>query len=233
MTARRSNRGGARHEYGLPLETIEKPLRERAKRWHWGISAKQVINWRDGEYPDRMIEIGRLCELHVLPVGASKRSIVMPIPKRWWFDFPEGVHAPAARGAPQPRKLQAHVAFDPSHKYQRIYLLMPDALQRDFKPLFRRDASIDLNALAQHVGGRQGVRDYPRMMVTPIGTLTHIVYYTAKKGDDNNPGGDPRSQYIHELGEESGLRPMLAVDSRGRLWLAGGNYKAPVPGIMD
>jgi hypothetical protein len=230
----RSNRAGAQHNYGLPMETIEKPLRERAKRWHWGIASSQVVDWKDAEYPDRMIEIGRLCELHVLPVGSrASKSLVMPIPKQWWSDFPEGKQAEPAHGNPKSRKLQAHVAFDPKHKNQRIYLLLPDALQRDFKPLFRRDASMTLSELAVHVGGRQGTKDYPVVMVTPVGTLTHIVYYTSKKGDTDNPGGDPRSQYIHELGEESGLRPMLAVDSKGRLWLAGGAYRAPVPGIMD
>lgn len=230
----RSNRS-TQHKYGLPLESVEKPLRDRAKRWHWGISPTQVVDWKDSDYPERMVEIGRLCELHVLPVGSrATKSIVMPIPKQWWSDFPAKQHATPAHGSPQPRKPQAHVAFDPAHKAQRIYLLLPDALQKDFKPLFRRDASVTLGELAQHVGGRQGTRDYPKVAVTPIGTLTHIVYYTSKKGDDvGNPGDDPRSQYIHELGEESGLRPMLAVDSRGRLWLAGGAYTAPVPGIMD
>ena len=39
---------------------------------------------------------------------------------------------------------------------------------------------------------------------------------------------------IHKLGEESGLRPCLAVDGQGRMWVAGGNYLGnPTPGITD
>jgi hypothetical protein len=62
---------------------------------------------------------------------------------------------------------------------------------------------------------------------SPVGILTHVVYATDKKGDGY-------SFYIHKLGEESGLRPCLAVDGQGRMWIAGGNYKGnPTPGITD
>ena len=51
---------------------------------------------------------------------------------------------------------------------------------------------------------------------------------------------DPKSDYnklwidyIHEFGEESGVRPHLAVDQDGRFWLLGGNYTCPRPGITD
>jgi hypothetical protein len=67
--------------------------------------------------------------------------------------------------------------------------------------------------------------------VKPIGILTGLVYYTHKKGDENP--GNPRSYYIHKMGEMSKFYPILAGDAQGRLWLAGGNYSCPSPGITD
>lgn len=235
----RTNRT-TKHTYGLPVDVVDSKVRATAKRYHWGIPATQVIDWNDPDYPRHPIqEMGRLCEMHVEPLSMrsnrTNKPVVMPIPKQWWDDFPKGGHAKIAKGSPQPRRPQAHVAFDPKHKNQRLYLLMPDALQRDYKGLFRRTESVDLNDLAKYVGGRQATRDYPHIAVTPLGVFSHIVYYIAKEGDGDNgeDGDDPRSQYIHEFGEESGLRPWLSVDSRGRLWLAGGNYTVPKEGIAD
>ena len=83
-----------------------------------------------------------------------------------------------------------------------------------------------LNEIAKNVGGRHAMDDYPDIQVTPVGIMTHVVYATDKKGDG-------MSFYIHHMGEESGIQPALTVDSRGRLWLAGGNYTSPTPGITD
>ena len=98
------------------------------------------------------------------------------------------------------------IAFDPKHPYERLYLL----LSKD----------------VQAAGGKQAKHPYPDVEVQPVGELTHVVYYTDKKGDG-------LSQYIHEFGEESGILPLLAADRTGRLWIAGGNMTSPYAGITD
>ena len=68
--------------------------------------------------------------------------------------------------------------------------------------------------------------DYPDIKVKPIGILRNVVYATPKKGDGF-------SLYIHEMGEETGIKPALCVDKTGRLWIIGGDYTCPVPGITN
>jgi hypothetical protein len=80
--------------------------------------------------------------------------------------------------------------------------------------------------MARSVGGRHATPDYPDVEAAPIGILTHVVYATEKKGDGY-------SFYIHKMGEESGIRPALAIDAKGRLWVVAGNYRAPTPGVTD
>lgn len=84
---------------------------------------------------------------------------------------------------------------------------------------------LPLKSLAKEIGGKQ-VKGYPNVEVRPIGILTAVVYACEKEGDGY-------SFYIHKMGEESGLQPCLAVDEKGRLWIAGGNYTSPIPGITD
>lgn len=83
-----------------------------------------------------------------------------------------------------------------------------------------------LSDLAKAVGGRHGGQEYGDIVAAPLGILTHLVYATEKQGDGFN-------NYIHKLGEESGIRPALAADNAGRLWIVGGNYTSPTPGITD
>ena len=68
--------------------------------------------------------------------------------------------------------------------------------------------------------------DYEDIFVQPIGIMTNVVYACEKKGDGY-------SFYIHALGEESGIRPVLGMADDGSLWFAGGNYTAPIQGITD
>jgi hypothetical protein len=181
----------------------------RAQSWHWGIPAKRVVDWQDPSIPPILIEIGQLCELHVKPIDGGP-IVIMSIPEADW---------PAC-----------HVAFDPDHASQRIYILIPQAYQREMRPTYVPKLARPLFECAQAIGGRHARRnDYPRLQVTPLGVLTHVVYFTHKKGDENP--GDDRSQYIHEMGEEGGIPPALCVDASGRLWVAGGSYTCPIPGI--
>jgi hypothetical protein len=185
------------------------------KRWHWGTTHDQIKNWDDPDLPNNpLIEVGRLWELHVRLPGGHDKVIEVN----------------------DSHKNKSYVAFDPHHKDQRLYLLLPPSVQKAAKRTFW-DASKQrvqsLPQLAQSVHGskaRHAKGGYPNVQVKLVGALTDVVYRTHKKGDDDHQRG---SSYIHALGEESKMLPALAVDAQGRLWIASGHYQAPTPGITD
>lgn len=184
---------------------------EHYRRWHWGAPAERVIDWSDPDFPEVMIEIGRLAELHTLDLAGRKQIIEIPA-------------AELNDNA---------VVFDPKHKGERIYLLLGARQQQRMRRLWNPQArGVALGTLAAQGEGRHArgpaASGYPRVTVQPLGILTHIKYRTWKKGDDDATKG---SFYIHEMGEEGGVPPILAVDAKGRLWLAGGSYTCPTPGI--
>lgn len=181
------------------------------RRWHWGAPAERVIEWPDPIYPEHMIEIGRLAELHYVDLARRERILEVPA-------------ADLNNNA---------VVFDPNHVGERIYILQGPRQLRASKRLWDPHApAMYLSKLAaqgegRHATGRAAYA-YPYVLVQPVGVLTHIKYRTWKKGDDDATKG---SFYIHEMGEEGGVPPILAVDAKGRLWLAGGSYTCPTPGI--
>ena len=205
---------------------VPKEISEGQKRyndWHWGIDASRVIDWNDKDYPRMLIECGRLIRLHVrCPEEAG--SPRHPLRRR---DAMIELSQSASRNS--------HIAFDPEHADERLYLLVDPKASRTIARRFwdeNEARPIPLGRLAMIAGGRHGKKnDYPNVVVKPIGILTNVVYYTHKKGDENLH--DPRSYYIHAMGELSHYYPVLACDERGRLWLAGGNYTSPTPGITD
>lgn len=183
--------------------------------WHWGIEPKHVIDWDDPDYPEgELVECGRLVELHVREPGQRRDTIIR-------LNRKEG------NGS--------HLAFDPNHPNHRLYIFSHPDFRARILGEYRKNPEYDggskyrvmpLVEIAKRAGGRHASRDYPKVDAAPIGILTHVVYATEKKGDGY-------SQYIHKLGEESGIRPVLAADGQGRLWIAGGNYTSPTPGITD
>jgi hypothetical protein len=193
--------------------------------WHWGVQPNKVIDWGDNDYPPMLIECGRLVRLHVrAPDGNTARSNRHPRRKRdTMIQLSRDVSS------------TSHIAYDPDHPDERLYLLVDPRASRTLAKRFWADNAMrpmPLAHLASIAGGRHGKRrDYPNVMVKPVGILTSLVYYTHKKGDENP--GNPRSYYIHQMGEMSKYYPILASDDKGRLWMAGGNYTCPSPGITD
>lgn len=62
-----------------------------------------------------------------------------------------------------------------------------------------------------------------------LGAVDEIVYYTAKAMDDFKP-----HSYFHELGEESGQRPVLIYDRLNQsLQFVGGHYTTRPEGLVD
>lgn len=225
MTARRRNKAAARPQPQNVIPRVnrgikarpEDPDYRRFQRWHWGIEPKQVVEWIDPALPERMIEIGRLVELHVeMAPGRAPLKIRIP---------PAHVET-------------CHLAFDPSHKHERIYILLDGEVQEAVKRKIAESdpvASRPARALADiarddrlyrdsPVPRRHHTADYPAISVRPVGPLTHVVYRTHKKGDG-------LSEYIHEMGEEGGIPPILCVSADGRLWMAGGTYCCMIAGI--
>jgi hypothetical protein len=215
----------ARNNKGAPkLSDAQKEQGRKAfYDWHWFQGSEQeapemkIVHVQDPDVPDMLVECGRLVRLHVR--APSRDNPKHPRRERdTMIEFSRAVSA------------ASHVAYDPNHPDDRIYLLVsPKARQAladrfwDENPL----RAMDLNELASLGGGRHGKRaDYPSVQVKPVGITTAVVYFTNKKEDGP-------SYYIHKLGELSHHYPILACDDLGRLWFAGGNYTAPTPGITD
>lgn len=112
-------------------------------------------------------------------------------------------------------------------KTERLYNVLTPSFRAKMKPMWDQDAkAYGLATIASQAGGTQQGK-YPRGVKAKIvGYVTHVIYSTHKKGDGP-------ANYIHECGEESGVLPLLAVDSKGRLWWCGGNYTCPDAGITD
>jgi hypothetical protein len=182
--------------------------KERFTEWHWGIEPETIIEWDDPDYPEYLIEAGRLAELRYREPGRRRDTSLK-----------------LARDAMN----KSHIAFDPEHPNERLYLVLaPEARKKVQRKRSNPSMpSMKLGELAEHIGGRHGTgHDYPDVSIQPMGILTAVIYYTNKEGDGP-------SFYIHHMGEESGVMPALAKDKKGRLWLAGGNYTSPTPGITD
>jgi hypothetical protein len=182
------------------------PLVEAYTDFHWGYDPEELIHVDDPILPD-VAGIGRLIALHV---GENGESELM---------FPQG----------STKATRSYIAYDPAHPCDRIHLVVPKADRRKAAGLYRRarrSLQRPLADIAEDVGGRQARQPYPALMGVDLGVVKEVIYLTSKKGDG-------LSYYIHEFGEESGVRPHLAVDQDGRFWLLGGNYTCPRPGITD
>jgi hypothetical protein len=118
------------------------------------------------------------------------------------------------------------LAFSPTID-ERLYNILTLKTQKQARQLIESKKDwVTLSEAAEMAGGRQADFSYPPVKVQILGLAKHVVYHTHKKGDGP-------SDYIHELGEESGIRPLLCVSKDGRLWYAGGNYSVPDEGITD
>lgn len=192
-------------------------------KWHWGIEPQRVVDWNDPDYPPTLIECGRLIRIQV---RAPRSSGHVRHPRRQ-----RDIAIDFARSTSD----RSHLAYDPDHPDGRLYTLIPASARQALAQRFWHMNHVDpvaLNYLASIAGGRHGRRsDYPSVLVKPVGVVTALIYYTHKKGDENP--NDPRSHYIHQVGELSSIMPILGCDRRGRLWLAGGHYRTPTPGITD
>jgi hypothetical protein len=116
--------------------------------------------------------------------------------------------------------LDATIAFDPDDPQKRVQL----ASSPDGKQLFfvGGDQSVDLEAVG--MSGAKWVRD---SMV--LGVLYELTYRTEKGFDSFR-----LTDYYHELGEETGVQPLLIYDPLNeRLSVSGGQYQIRREGIVN
>lgn len=212
----RRNRGNLPMvDHSLDLDPSEIQRGAQAyEDWHWGEGATKVVDWNDDDMPPMLIECGRLIRLHVRAPSSDRH------PRRQ-----RDAMIQLARSVSD----TSHIAYDPEHPHERLYLLVNPKSRKALASRFWQQnmaPTMQLGQLARIAGGRHAREDYPDIMVKPVGVLTAVVYLTTKKGDG-------LSYYIHHMGEMSHHFPILAVDQQGRLWMAGGNYTTPTPGITD
>lgn len=202
--------------------------RSRYKDWHWGNPATHVMDVQIEGVPDHheLIECGLLTALHIDPRPD------LPLPFERGDKMDEAAHfegnEPETFSVVRVQRRdynRNHLVFDSHHKNQRLYIVLSPSSQRDAAELWQPGArTTTLAALARKAGGHhQG--GYPKIPVQELGRLYFVTYFTHKRGDD------PASKYIHRMGEEGGVEPILAVSEDGQLWIAGGSYICPADGI--
>lgn len=181
------------------------------KDWHWGIPHTEEIETDESVYPDELVAAGNLVQLNFRQVNHN--------PKR---------KDKCIELNPKERE-NSWLAFDPNHHSQRLYILLKPSLQKQMKEVFWKDSDYNIQSpkkIAKLLGGKHSNEKYPIDEVKPIGILTACIYACEKKGDGF-------SWYIHHMGEETGIRPCLCVDKKGRLWIIGGDYTSPIQGITN
>lgn len=186
--------------------------RDRYTSAHWGIGPKVVHRFEVGQdvepsMPRAFTEMGKLQELHV--------------------EVQDGPHAGSTLEIKLPQRPSSVLAFS-TDDAERLYIFTPPSTNEWCREtlLVGKFPFRHLGTVARDAGGRQAGFPYPGVQVQTLGRLVAVIYKTAKKGDG-------MSSYIHHMGEESGVQPYLTIDTKGRLWVAGGNYTVPDEGITD
>lgn len=189
------------------------------RKWTWGLSHEEVVPWSDPVLDKHLgknheyVACGRLCELHFTEPGKRKQTII------------------------RLNKKQANnslLMYDPEHPSQRLYFKLDPSVRKMLKEKYSKPApykSMQAAKAAEIVGGRHGMKsnpgtDYPSVKVMPIGMWDAVVYAVEKNGDGF-------SKYIHQMGEESGIKPALGVSAKGDLYVLGGDYTCPSAGITN
>jgi len=198
--------------------------RQMAADWKWFEADEfdqqfKLVEWDDPDYPEGvLIECGNLARIHFRAPKSNARGQRHPRRRR---DTTITLSRPMAA--------QSQLAFDPEHPNERLYMLIAPEACESLASRFWAENGVEAKTLdewALLAGGRHARGGYPNVIAKPVGVMTAVVYYTHKKEDGP-------SFYIHKMGEMTCHFPVLCCDQRGRLWVCGGNYTSPTPGITD
>jgi len=186
---------------------------EMYTQWHWGIKPNpKPLKIDDPDYPEILIECGRLVEFTYRPPNHNPKLK----DKIFKLDKVDSNNT--------------HLAFDPEHPHDRLYIISTTKKAKNniSKELYKPNPHVDVPIadISRFAGGKHAASDYPNVEARALGVMTTVVYACEKKPDGY-------SFYVHKLGEESGVQPIVAVGNDGRLWIVGGNYTAPLQGITD
>ena len=197
---------------GSYQQRVEGTFPEMYKKWHWGKAHTGVIELKDKDYPENLVECGRLVEFTYRDPRQNPK------------------HKDKMYKLNSKDSNVTHLVFDPKHPNERLYIgcTNPSVKSKIAKDLYAKNDYVDvpLSDMSYFAPGRHSADDYPSVEAKVLGVLTSIVYACEKIGDGY-------SFYVHQMGEESGLQPLIAVDKEGRLWVVGGNYSVPIQGITD
>lgn len=122
------------------------------------------------------------------------------------------------------------IAFDHRHPHERIHIILrPQTRETNRKEMKYADPILPLQEIARATKGTQARYALPALNAHPLGIVSAVVYFTYKKGEQE----DRPWEYHHVFGKEHsrGIKPILAADVSGRLWLCGGSYICPEAGI--
>ena len=177
------------------------------KAYHWGQPHTAEYEVGDPDLPDELVEWGKLIDLEI--------------------DVSADLDGSDTGTITFPRVKTNILCFDPYD--EKLYVVLSRTTLGKMRARFRAPGAQDhdLRAIAQHAGGSHAGGYYPKVKAQALGPIEHMVYHT-DKGEEKDA-----LDYIHHAGEESGVRPWLAIDKHGRLWVVGGNYRCEIEGITD
>lgn len=172
------------------------------ERWHWGIEPTFQMDVADPRLPAEMelVECGRMYQIK--------------------YELPDGGVKTITNTRTSDTYKNSHLCFDANDKWGQLYIISSPSFRQKCKELWDqcRNPVRDLGEVARmSEKGKHNKGFYPKLQVKPLGLLTDLVYGTVKKGDGP-------SLYHHEVGEETGVLPVLCVAKDGSLWIAGGDY---------
>jgi hypothetical protein len=200
---------------------------------HWGYKANRKVQAKipglSKKHP--IIEMGLLTELHIDPFDGVDVPMVSVDEMTDEAAEKPDMEFLGEIAVDQKDYMNNSLVFDPKHRNQRLYNVLSPSSKRDAKRFLWRKGvrTYSLHDLAKMVGGPHADRnDYANVRVQPLGRLYYVTYYTLKEDENGEPSP---SKYIHRMGEEGGIEPILAVSNQGDLFIAGGTYTCEIGGI--
>lgn len=185
---------------------------KRAKQRRTGRAAlvKAYTDWHWSAKPDKFIHVRDKCVPDLVGIGRLNEILT----DKGALKFGKG----------------GWLGFDPKHPHERIHIVLAAKDRERVRKAVKAAGQMHyLQDIAKAAGGTHTRYALPRIKAAPIGIVKNCVYTTLKVGEEN--GG--LNAYEHAFGHEhsQGVKPILAADASGRLWMCGGSYTSPDPGV--